>query len=180
MVLETALSREDGARIDEVYETYRKLFRDTVDKAKLQNGALELLSALKGHGFKLGVATMRFTRSVVAAELDLLKVSPLVNVLFTREELGPGRGLESLEEVVDKRKQLVILALDWLKVRVEDAFLVGDSWWDVRAGKKLRIRTVLVRTGFARYNDFSKEDADVTVKSLAELGKRLETNGWVL
>jgi len=180
MVLETALLREDDARMDEVYETYRKLFRDTVDKARLQNGALELLSTLKGHGFKLGVATMRFTRSVVAAELDLLKVSPLVDVLFTREELGPGRGLESLEEVVDKRKQLVILALDRLKVRVEDAFLVGDSWWDVRAGKKLGIRTVLVRTGFARYNDFSMEGADVTVKSLAELGKRLETNGWVL
>jgi phosphoglycolate phosphatase-like HAD superfamily hydrolase len=180
MVLETALSRENGARIDEVYETYRKLFRDTVDRASLQNGALELLSALKGNGFKLGVATMRFTRSVVAAELDLLKVSQLVDVLFTREELGPGRGLESLEEVVDKRKQLVILALDRLRVRVEDAFLVGDSWWDVRAGKKLGIRTVLVRTGFARYNDFSREGADVTVKSLAELGKRLETNGWVL
>src|SRR3989442_7435384 len=128
MVLETALSREDGARIDEVYETYRKLFRDTIDKAKLQNGALGLLSTLKGHGFKLGVATMRFTRSVVAAELDLLKVSPLVDVLFTREDLGPGRGLESLQEVVDKRKQLVILALDRLNVRVEDAFLVGASW----------------------------------------------------
>ena len=180
MVLETALSRDNGARIDEVYETYRKLFRDTVDKAKLQNGALELLSALKAHGFKLGVATMRFTRSVVAAELDLLKVSPLVNVLFTREELGPGRALESLEEVVEKRKQLVVLALDRLKLRVEDAFLVGDSWWDLRAGKKLGIRTVLVRTGFARYNDFSKENADVTVKSLTELENRLETNGWVL
>jgi phosphoglycolate phosphatase-like HAD superfamily hydrolase len=180
MVLETALSREHSARIDEVYETYRKLFRDTVDRAKLQSGALELLSALKGHGFKLGVATMRFTRAVVAAELDLLKVSPLVDVLFTREELGPGRGLESLEEVVDKRKRLVMLALDKLKVPVEDAFLVGDSWWDVRAGKKLGIRTVLVRTGFARYNDFSKEGADLTVKSLAELGKRLETNGRVL
>ncbi len=180
MVLETALSREDRARIDEVYETYRKLFRDTVDRAKLQNGALELLSALKGHGFKLGVATMRFTRSVVAAELDLLKVSSLVNVLFTREELGPGRGLESLEEVVDKRKQLIILALNRLKVRVEDAFLVGDSWWDVRAGKKLGIRTVLVRTGFARYNDFSKEGADLTVKSLGELEGRLESGGWVL
>jgi phosphoglycolate phosphatase-like HAD superfamily hydrolase len=123
---------------------------------------------------------MRFTRSVVAAELDLLKVSSLVNVLFTREELGPGRGLESLQEVVDKRKQLVILALDRLKVRVEDAFLVGDSWWDVRAGKKLGIRTVLVRTGFARYNDFSKEGADVTVKSLGELEGRLESGGWIL
>src|SRR6267143_3337727 len=107
MVLEAALSREDDARIDEVYETYRKLFRDTVDKAKLQNGALELLFTLKTHGFRLGIATMRFTRSVVAAELDLLKVSPLVEVLFTREDLGPARGLESLEEVVDTRKQLV-------------------------------------------------------------------------
>jgi phosphoglycolate phosphatase-like HAD superfamily hydrolase len=180
MVLETALSREGGSRIDEVYETYRKLFRDTVDKAKLQNGALELLAALKVQGFKLGVATMRFTRSVVAAELDLLKVAPLVEVLFTREDLGPTRGLESLEEVVDKRKQLVTRALDALNLRVEDAFLVGDSWWDVRAGKKLGIRTVLVRTGFARYNDFSKEGADVIVKSLVELENRLESRGWVL
>jgi pyrophosphatase PpaX len=180
MVLEAALSREDGARIDEAYETYRKLFRDTVEKAKLQNGALELLSALKTRGFKLGIATMRFTRSVVAEELSLLKVSPLVGVLFTREDLGPGRGLESLEEVVDKRKQLVIKALDKLKVRVEDAFLVGDSWWDVRAGKKIGIRTVLVQTGFARYNDFSDEGADATVNSLVELEKRLESKGWVL
>src|SRR5947199_9976623 len=176
MVLETALSRDDGVRIDEAYETYRKLFRDTVDKAKLQNGALELLSTLKAHGFKLGIATMRFTRSVVAEELDLLKVSPLVDVLFTREDLGPGRGLESLEEVVDKRKQLVTRALDRLSLRVEDAFLVGDSWGDGRAGEELGIRTVLVRTGFAGYNDFSKENADVTINPLIDMGTRCETN----
>jgi phosphoglycolate phosphatase-like HAD superfamily hydrolase len=180
MVLEAALSRENIARIDEAYETYRKLFRDTVDKAKLQNGALELLSDLKTHGFKLGIATMRFTRSVVAAELDLLKVSPLVKVLFTREDLGLGSGLESLDEVVDKRKQLVLKALDKLKLLVEDAFLVGDSWWDVRAGKKLGIRTVLVRTGFARYNDFSQEAPDVTVDSLVGLDKALQSKGWEL
>jgi phosphoglycolate phosphatase-like HAD superfamily hydrolase len=180
MVLETALSREDEARIDEAYETYRKLFRDSVDRAKLQNGALELLSSLRKHEFKLGIATMRFTRSVVASELDLLKVRPLVEVLFTREDLGPGRGLESLDEVVDKRKQLVMRALDRLKLSVADAFLVGDSWWDVRAGKKLGIRTVLVRTGFARYNDFSKEAADVTVNSLVELEDRLALKGWEL
>ena len=180
MVLETALSREDGARIDEAYETYRKLFRDTVDKARLQIGALELLSTLEARGFKLGIATMRFTRSVVAEKLDLLKVSPLVDELYTREDLGPGRALESLEEVVDKRKQLVMRALDRLKLQVEDSFLVGDSWWDVRAGKKLGIKTVLVRTGFARYNDFSNEGADVTVNSLVELENRLESKGWVL
>ena len=180
MVLEAALSRENVAGIDEAYETYRKLFRETVDRAKLQRGALELLSTLKTHGFRLGIATMRFTRSVVAADLDLLKVSPLVEVVFTREDLGPARGLESLDEVVDKRKQLVMRALDKLKLHIADAFLVGDSWWDVRAGKKLGIRTVLVQTGFARYNDFSKEGADVTVNSLLELQDRLESKGWEL
>jgi len=180
MVLDAALSRENVAGIDEAYETYRKLFRDTVDRAKLQNGSLELLSTLKAHQFRLGIATMRFTRSVVAAELDMLNITPVVEVLFTREDLGPARGLESLEEVVDKRKQLVMRALDKLNLRVADAFLVGDSWWDVRAGKKLGIRTVLVRTGFARYNDFSKEGADVTVNSLVELEDRLESKGWEL
>jgi phosphoglycolate phosphatase-like HAD superfamily hydrolase len=151
-----------------------------VDKAKLQNGAIELLTALMKHGYKLGVATMRFTRSVVKAELDLLKVSSLVDVLYTREELGPVRGLESLEEVVEKRKQLVMMALANLKLRVEDAFLVGDSWWDVRAGKKLGIKTVLVRTGFARYNDFSSEQPDLNVASLGELRNRLGSNDWTL
>ena len=180
MVLEAALSRENKARLDDVYETYRKLFRETIDKAQLQKGALDLLHALKTREFKLGVATMRFTRSVVSAELELLKVGSLVEVLFTREELGPTRGLESLDEVVDRRKQLVVLALEKLELRIEDAFLVGDSWWDIRAGKKLGIRTVLVRTGFARYNDFSKERPDVTVGSLGDLETKLRSNGWAL
>ena len=180
MVLEAALSRENGANIDEVYETYRKLFRETANKARLQNGALELLTALKAHNFGLGVATMRFTRSVVANELDLLKVSPLVKVLYTREDLGPGRGMESFEQIVDNRVQLVRLALGRLSLGVSDSFLVGDSWWDIRAGKKLGIETVLVRTGFARYNDFSKEQPDVTVGSLVELEERLKSNYWAL
>ena len=180
MVLEAALSQGNGTNIDQVYETYRKLFRETTNKARLQNGALQLLTALKAYNFGLGIATMRFTRSVVADELDLLRVRPLVGVFYTREDLGPGREMESFEEIVGKRAQLVRLALDKLKLRVGDAFLVGDSWWDIRAGKKLGIKTVLVRTGFARYNDFSKERPDVTVESLGELETRLRSNGWVL
>ncbi len=182
MVLETALARGNGAKTDDVFETYRKLFRDTVDRAKLQDGTLELLSSLKSHGLKLGIATMRFTRSTVEAELDLLNVKPFVEVFYTREELGQGRARasESLDEIVDQRKQLVTLALEKLGLHVKDAFLVGDSWWDVRAGKKLGIKTVLVRTGFARYNDFSMEKPDLTVKSLGELESRLKSNGWDL
>src|SRR5438445_10929633 len=48
MVLETAL-REDDARIDEVYENNRKVFRVTVDKARIHQGDLERVMSLKGH-----------------------------------------------------------------------------------------------------------------------------------
>lgn len=180
MVLEAALSRDNAAKVDEAYETYRKLFRETTNKARLQRGALQLLTELKTRNYGLGIATMRFTRSVVADELRLLNVSPLVKVFYTREDIGTGREMESFDEIVGKRVQLVQLALDKLNLRVGDAFLVGDSWWDVRAGKKLGIRTVLVRTGFARYNDFSKENADLTVESLSELEAKLKSNGWAL
>jgi phosphoglycolate phosphatase-like HAD superfamily hydrolase len=180
MVLETALSSEDGVSVEQAYETYTKLFRENVDKTELQKGALEILAELRQRGFRLGIATMRNVRSVVAKELDLLKVSPFVDTLLTREDLGPARGFDSLEETIQKRAQLATRTLNQLRLRVQDAFLVGDSWWDVRAGKNLGIRTVLVRTGFSLYNNFSSENPDVTVDSLDQLLVRLERNGWTL
>jgi ribonucleotide monophosphatase NagD (HAD superfamily) len=44
----------------------------------------------------------------------------------------------------------------------------------------LGIRTVLVRTGFSLYNNFSSENPDVIVDSLDQLLLRLEENGWTL
>src|SRR5712664_1108504 len=180
MVLETALAGKGRTVIDTVYESYRKIFQSTAAKATLQNGAIEILKALKRVGFKIGIATMRYTRWVVESELKHLEVDSLVDRLLTRQDLGVGGTLGSLEETVSQRARLVTKALGEIQLTPHDVFLVGDSWWDVRAGKKLGIRTVLVRTGFARYNDFSKEGADVTVNSLVELEKRVKSKGWAL
>src|SRR5712664_2946225 len=180
MVLETALAGKGRTITDTVYESYRKIFQSTAEKATLQNGAIEILKALKRVGFKIGIATMRYTKWVVESELKHLAVDHLVDRLLTRQDLGVGGTLGSLEETVSQRARLVTKALGEIQLTPHDVFLVGDSWWDVRAGKKLGIRTVLVRTGFARYNDFSKEGADVTVNSLVELEKRVKSKGWAL
>ncbi len=177
MVLETALAQE-GRREEEVYETYRKLFADSVGKARLQKGALEILRVLKEAGLKVGIATMRYTRSVVASELKALGVDPYVEVFLTREDLGFGKTLGSLEETVGQRVKLVSKALDKLGLGVEEAFLVGDSWWDLRAGKQLGMKTVLVLTGFSSHNDFSSERPDLTVQSLDGLRPRVLSGGW--
>lgn len=180
MVLETAAASIKSADMAQIYDSYRTIFRNTVERAELQLGALELLQALKKHGFKLAVATMRFARWVVQSELENLQVSRLIDVLLAREDLGPERTLESLEETVQKRATLVNRALEQLQSAPKDAFLVGDSWWDIRAGKQVGIKTVLVRTGFSAYNDFSKEKPEFTVSSLTDLRNMLEETNWTL
>ncbi len=178
MVLETAI-REKGVEPEKVYEAYRKLFEETVDKAKLQTGAVQVLRALKNGGLRVGVATMRFTRSVVASEVHSFGIEPLVDALLTREDLGLRRTLSSLEETVEQRVHLVSKVLEKLALSPRETFLVGDSWWDIRAGKRLGLGTVLVKTGFSSHSDFSSERPDVTVGSLEELEAAVRERKWL-
>ncbi len=176
MVLEAALA-EKTWKTDSLYETYRNLFAESIEKANLQDGALDLLRFLKEKEYRLGIATMRFTRSTVGRELKALGVDSLADILLTREDLGVNRPLRSLEETVDQRVQLIAKTLDSLELSPQDAFLVGDSWWDIRAGKRVGMKTVLIQTGFSLYNDFLSEKPDLIVKSLHELKVRvLEDN----
>ncbi len=168
MVLEAALNGK-SSEVEQAYDTYRGLFARTVDKARLQDGALELLRSLKRLGYKVGIATMRFTRSVVDSELEMLGVDSISDLLLTREDLGFTRKLGSLEETVTQRARLVSTALAKLGAGLRDSFLVGDSWWDIRAGRQLGLKTVLILTGFSSYNDFSSEKPDLVVGSLREL-----------
>lgn len=100
-------------------------------------------------------------------------VDSLADTLLTREDLGVKRALPSLEETVEQRVQLIVKTLDSLELSPQDAFLVGDSWWDIRAGKQVVMKTILVLTGFSLHNNFLSEKPDVTVKSLRELEGRL-------
>jgi phosphoglycolate phosphatase-like HAD superfamily hydrolase len=178
MVLEAALDEKGRKTMEAVYESYRKIFQATVEKATLQTGAIELLRVLKDEGFRIAIATMRYTKWVVESELKNLGVTAQVDLLLTRQDLGLGGRLRSLEETVGQRARLVTRALEEIRLTPHDVFLVGDSWWDVRAGKRLGIRTVLVKTGFAFYNDFSKENPDLIVSSMNELREILEKRNW--
>lgn len=180
MVLETALADQGPLVVERAYESYRKVFQNSVDKATLQIGSIDILKSLKRAGFKVGVATMRYTRWVVESELKHLSVAPFVDLLRTRQDLGVGGVLGSMEEIVGQRVRLVSEVLEGFRLEPGDAFLVGDSWWDVRAGKRLGIKTALVRTGFAAFNDFSKETPDVITSSLLELLEALEKKDWTI
>ncbi|HEX4922307.1 MAG TPA: HAD hydrolase-like protein [Candidatus Bathyarchaeia archaeon] len=180
MVLETALAGEGEETAEKAYESYREIFQATPDRATLQTGALSVLSGLKQRRFKIGIATMRYTKKVVETELKHLEVTPYIDLLQTRQDLGVRGTLGSLEETVNQRARLLTGTLKELHMKTDEVFLTGDSWWDIRAGKQLGIKTVLVKTGFASFNDFSNENPDVTVSSLVKLRETLEKNDWTL
>jgi phosphoglycolate phosphatase-like HAD superfamily hydrolase len=180
MVLETAIAGRGEDVAEKAYESYRTIFQATPDRATLQTGALSILNALKQSGFKIGVATMRYTKKVVESELKHLEVASFIDLLQTRQDLGVQGTFGSLEEAVNQRARLVTSTLKELHLRTNEVFLTGDSWWDVRAGKQLGIKTVLVKTGFASFNDFAKENPDITVASLVKLRELLEETDWNL
>src|SRR5437763_15931073 len=114
------------------------------------------------------IATMRYTKPLLDPDLKHRPVTSQVDLLLTRQDLGIKGTLRSLEETVNQRARLVARALREISLTPDEVFLVGDSWWDVRAGKQLGIRTVLVKTGFASHNDFAREKQDLTVHSRNE------------
>lgn len=180
MVIEAAFSGKDPRIVERAYETYRGIFSNTVDRVKLQRGARETVETLKRSGLKVGIATMRYTKSVVEKEAKVLGLNPVADVLFTRQDLGSqAHPLESLEATVNKRAELVKKTLRHLELEPYDAFLVGDSWWDIRAGKQVGMRTVMVRTGFSYHNDFTGEKPDVMVQNLDELVPTIKREKWL-
>src|SRR5256885_14516224 len=98
MVLETALIGKNRPMIDAVYESYRKIFQATAEKGTLQTRAIKILKALKRAGFKISIATMRYTKSVVESELKHLAVTSQVDLLLTRQDLGVTGATAALDE----------------------------------------------------------------------------------
>ncbi len=180
MVIDAAFRGKDPRIVERAYETYRGIFSSTVEQVRLQKGARESVEILKRSGLKVGIATMRYTKSVVEKEVQALGLNPMADVLFTRQDLGAqANPLESLEATVNKRAELVKKTLSYLQLQPSEAFLVGDSWWDIRAGKRVGTRTVMVRTGFSSHNDFTGEKPDMMVQSLDELVPSLKEREWL-
>ena len=63
------------------------------------------------------------------------------------------------------------LALSWLAVSPDEAFVVGDSVIDVQAARSAGCLAVCVDYGYNQGLDLSAAGADLTVSTLAEIGR---------
>jgi phosphoglycolate phosphatase-like HAD superfamily hydrolase len=165
----------DPKMASQAIAAYSKKFSETILLTRLKEGAHSLPRTLREKGVPLAVATLRRSRGIVEQEMQHLSIKDLVDVLVTLEDMKPERQTQRIFSIVaEVRAEEFAKALFLLKKAPSEAMIVGDAWWDIRAAKKIHATSVWVKTCFGTYNDFSKEQPDITIDDLRELPKHIK------
>src|SRR5436305_9960888 len=77
-------------------------------------------------------------------------------------------------EATKPEPDLVKAALARVDGRPDDAVMVGDTPWDVRAAEKVGVGTIAVRTGGFGVDELRKSGARAVFESVAELCSALD------
>ena len=149
----------DPDRVDELVEVYRAHHIPLHDELEAFDGVEDLLATLRGQGRKLAIVTAKRR----------------VGVELAFEVLGIGRFFDAVVSAEDTERhkpdpEPVRLALARLGVEPTEAAFVGDSPFDVGAGKAAGVFSVGVSWGGLHSEERLREaGADIVVHDRAEL-----------
>jgi pyrophosphatase PpaX len=149
----------DEARADELVRVYREHNEPLHDALQAFRGVEDLLEALSAEGRKLGVVTAKRRRTVDLA-FAVLPIEHYFAVVVTTEST----------ELHKPHPDPVLYALAELDASLDEAAFVGDSPWDIEAGKAAGVFTVAVSWGKIHSSErLLDAGADVLVSAPAEL-----------
>ncbi|HBV96021.1 MAG: haloacid dehalogenase [Peptococcaceae bacterium BICA1-7] len=148
-------------RAEEFIEKYT-LFQGEkhADYVKLYPGSLKMLAAIKSGSSRTGVVTSK-RRAPALADMEITGLKSYIDVAVTVEDV-----------VMPKpHPEPVIEALNLLRAKPEKAVFIGDSWYDIMAGKQAGVLTVGVTWGMASREELLERGPDFIVDSCDELEK---------
>jgi pyrophosphatase PpaX len=147
------------AHVDELVRVYREHNRPLHDELQAFEGVEELMETLSGQGRKLGIVTAK-GRQTVDLAFAVLSLERYFEAVVTAD-------------MTDRHKPdpaPVLKALELLESEPADAAFVGDSPYDIAAGKAAGVFTVAVSWGKIHPEERLLEaGADVLVHSPKEL-----------
>ncbi|MFZ5644774.1 MAG: HAD-IA family hydrolase [Bacillota bacterium] len=154
-------------RSEEFIEKYSLFQKEKhADCIKCYPGSMKMLESIKCGGFNTGVVTSK-RRVPALADMELTGLSKYIDTAVTSEDVSKPK----------PHPEPVLKALELLKARPEGAVFIGDSWYDIMAGKQAGVITVGVTWGIASRGELIKENPDYIVDSWHELGKVLFSLG---
>lgn len=149
----------DPDRVDELVEVYRRHNLPLHDELQAFEGVEELLASLTREGRKLGVVTAK-RRLGVDRAFEILDIGRYFDAVVSTGDT----------ENHKPHPEPVLHALELLGSRPEEAAFVGDSPFDVAAGKAAGVFTIGVSWGGLHSEQrLLDEGADLIVHSPQEL-----------
>lgn len=125
---------------------------------QLLPGILETLQALRKMKLKLGIFTVNSKKST-SQILTTFLLKPFFKTVVTRDSVP----------TVKPNPIHLETALKSLGVKPQEAIVVGDSVWDMKTAKELKVFAVGASTGVASPEELSRAGADCLISSPTDL-----------
>jgi phosphoglycolate phosphatase len=137
-------------------ETYREyFFEHCVENSRLCPGVSDCLHGLQTVSRAVATTKMTFMAERVVRQMDLAHHFDLV------------QGSDGIPHKPDSA--VLVLVLDKLRHAADRAWVVGDTVYDIQAGKAAGMRTCAVTYGIGRVEDLVREAPDLLLDTLADL-----------
>jgi len=166
IMLRKAIDDQGGVEEGRFRELYKAMLahygEHFADHTRPYPGALETLRALHARGVKTAVLTNKF-ESFARGVLEALGMTDLFDCIIGGDTLGPGRAKPAPDMIHEAQK-----CCGGGRI----AF-VGDSSYDIKAGKAAGVPTIAVSYGYGD-RPMPELGADAVVDSLADLIPALE------
>lgn len=145
-------------------ETYRRLFNENnaVYTVPAFPNVLETLHQLHKKGYTLTIASSRSHRSLMEFVEDMHLNEVITYVL----------GADNVTHA-KPHPEPVLKTLEAFACKPEDAWVVGDTWYDIEMGRRAGVRTCGVTYGNGTREELTHAGADVLTDDFGELVKIL-------
>jgi HAD superfamily hydrolase (TIGR01509 family) len=148
---------------DEIRDTETKRYFELIDEVETMEGSRELIERLKQRGHTVVLASSA-KEDEVDHYLDLLDARELADAWTTSADV----------EATKPAPDLVTAALDRAGGSSDDAVMVGDTPWDVKAAGSADVQTLAVRTGGFSVQELREAGALDVYESVRELCDALD------
>jgi HAD superfamily hydrolase (TIGR01549 family) len=151
----------DEARGDEIRDARDDAYAELIGEVAPLEGARELIEDLKGRGLTVVLASSS-PLNELDHYLELLDARELADCWTTKDDV----------EATKPEPDLVRAALE--KAGADDAFMIGDTPWDIEAARKAGLATLCVITGGFCEQELRDAGARDVFESVEELKRRLD------
>jgi len=128
------------------------------ESAEAIPGARKTLSALKGKGMKIAVCSSN-PRITVERLLKRFRLIRLVDVYVSMDEVRRGK----------PAPDILLLAARMMGLQPSSILVVGDSVYDMAAGKSAGMRTAGVASGASSFDQLEGEHPDFLLRDITQL-----------